>query len=153
MLLPTLDLLAKVLNRSNVVCQALPRQHREFDLGDIQPTRMLRGVVDLQAVDQGFGLLRQKHFIERGWCVRIEVIHHQDDFLGIGILLFKHLPHEQRPILLSPVFGYLQIPFAAQRLVTNEKIATAPFLLSVIFSWPPPLLSTLGSAFVPYPML
>ncbi len=56
MLLPALDLLAKILNRSNVVCQALPRQHTQFDLGDIQPTRMLRGVVDLQAVDQGFGL-------------------------------------------------------------------------------------------------
>jgi hypothetical protein len=34
---------------------------------------MFRGVVDLQAVDQGFGLLRRKDFIERGSRVGVKL--------------------------------------------------------------------------------
>lgn len=56
LILPLVRLLTEFLHGCNVVCQALPRQHTQFNLGNIQPTRMLRGVVDLQAVDQGFGL-------------------------------------------------------------------------------------------------
>jgi len=51
LILPLLRLLTKFLNSRNVVGKALPCQHTQFDLGNIQPTRMLRGVVDLQAVD------------------------------------------------------------------------------------------------------
>jgi hypothetical protein len=41
MLLPTLDLLAKLLNCGNVVGQTLPRQHTQFDLGNIEPARIV----------------------------------------------------------------------------------------------------------------
>ena len=37
MILPTLNLLTEFLNSCNVVGQALPRQHTQFDLGDIEP--------------------------------------------------------------------------------------------------------------------
>jgi|GEM_PF-4409620 len=65
MLLPTLNLLTEFLNSRNIVGQALPRQHTQFDLGNIEPTRMLRGVVDLQTVDQRFSLFRRKDLIKR----------------------------------------------------------------------------------------
>ena len=80
MVLPKLYLLTKVLNGGNVVGQALPCQHAEFNLRDIEPTGMLRGVVDLQAIGQGFSLFRREHFVERGGRVGIEVIHRHDHF-------------------------------------------------------------------------
>lgn len=51
-LVPTLDLLTAFPNGSNVVGQALPRQHTQFDLGNSEPTRVFGRVMDLQAVDQ-----------------------------------------------------------------------------------------------------
>ena len=88
LILPLLRLLTEVLYGCNVVRQALPRQHTQFDLGNIQPTRMLRRVVDLQAVDQRFGLFRRKDLIKRSGRVCIEIVpypgqlwEHQDSVL------------------------------------------------------------------------
>lgn len=133
MLLPTLDLLAKLLNCGNVVGQTLPRQHTQFDLGNIEPARMLRGIVDLQTVDQGFGLLRRKHFIKRSRRMRIQIVHHQNDFLRLRIVFFQHLLHEACPVLLCPVFGHFQVAFASQRLIGNEEVGTSLFLIGVVF--------------------
>ena len=54
--LPKLYLLAEVLNGGNIVGQALTRQHTQFNLGNSEPVRVLRRVVDLQTIGQGFGL-------------------------------------------------------------------------------------------------
>ena len=86
MILPTLHLPTQFLNGGNIVGQSLPRQHREFDLGNVEPGCMLGRVVDFQAVDEGFGLLWRKDFVERGGRVGIEIV--QDDFLRFRILLF-----------------------------------------------------------------
>src|SRR5437588_6141093 len=64
----------------------------------------------------------------------IEVIHDQDDFLGIGILLVKNFLHESCPILFGPVFSYLEIALPSERLISNEEIGTALFLIGVVFS-------------------
>src|SRR5260221_221668 len=82
MLLPTLNLLTEFLNSGNVMGQALPRQHTQFDLGNIQPTRMLRRVVDLQAVDQCFGLLWWEDLVERSGCVRLEIVPYPGQLWG-----------------------------------------------------------------------
>jgi hypothetical protein len=73
LLLPVLNLLAEVLDSRDVVGQALSGQHREFDLGNIQPTGMLGGVMDLQPVREGLGLFRRKDFVERGGRVRLRL--------------------------------------------------------------------------------
>jgi hypothetical protein len=49
-ILPALHLLTQFLNGGNVVRQALLRQHREFDLSNVEPTRVLRGVMNLQPI-------------------------------------------------------------------------------------------------------
>src|SRR2546421_2621305 len=46
-ILPALNLLTKLLNRGDVVRQTLPRQHTQFDLGDVDSARMFGRVVDL----------------------------------------------------------------------------------------------------------
>jgi hypothetical protein len=115
MLLPLLGLLTEILDGGNVVSKALPCQYTQFDLGNIQPTRMLRGVVNFQAVDQGFGLLRRKHFIERGGRVRIQIVHHQDNFLCFRILLSSHIIGE-----LERVCDYLIVLSASRVQLTGD---------------------------------
>jgi hypothetical protein len=50
LLLPALNLPTQLLDGGNVVGQALPCEHREFNLGDVEPTGVLGGVMDLQPV-------------------------------------------------------------------------------------------------------
>ena len=71
-ILPLLSLLAERLNGRNIVSQTLPCQYAQLNLSDVEPTRVLGSVVDLHAVRQSFGLLRLKHFRERG----LWLIHH-----------------------------------------------------------------------------
>src|SRR6266702_4748725 len=133
MVLPALHLPTKFLDSGNVVSQALPRQHTEFNLRDVQPTRVLGGVMDLQPVREGLGLFRRKDFVERGWRVRIEVVHHDHHLARFGIVLFEHFSHEQRPVLLRAVFRDFQIAFARQWLIGNEQVGTTLFFVGVVF--------------------
>src|SRR5215471_10863142 len=71
--------LPEILNRGNAVSQTLPSQHTEFDLRDIEPARVLGGIVDLKTVDQSSGLFGWKDFVERGRGMRIQVAHDGDD--------------------------------------------------------------------------
>src|SRR5215213_9559390 len=66
--------------------QALPLQRTQLDLGHVQPTAMLGGVVDLQPVSQALGLGWREGLVERGGRVRVEVVHDQHDLLGVGIV-------------------------------------------------------------------
>src|SRR6266700_3313899 len=129
MVLPALHLPTKFLDSGNVVSQALPRQHTEFNLRDVQPVR------------EGLGLFPRKDFVERGGRVRIEVVHHDHHLARFRIVFFQHLLHEQRPIFLRAVLSYFEGAFACQRLIGNEQIGAAFFFITVVF---PRNLSRLG---------
>nr|WP_244422454.1 hypothetical protein [Ktedonobacter racemifer] len=66
--------------------------------------------------------------------MRIEVIHHDDHFSGIGILFFKNLLHEARPVLLGAVLSHLQVALARQWFIGNKQIRAALFFVGVIFA-------------------
>ena len=66
--------------------QALAGQGGEFDLGDVEPGAVLGGVVDLQALGEGVGLGRFECLVERADGVGVEVVHHQHDLLGVGVV-------------------------------------------------------------------
>ena len=87
MLLPALNLLTKLINRSDIVRQTLPRQHAPFDLSNIEPTRMFRGVVDLYSLGQGMRLSGRKDFVERGRGVRIRLSITTTTFAASGYFL------------------------------------------------------------------
>ena len=74
MILPTLHLPTEFLDGGEVVGQTLLCQNTQFDLGNVELTGMLGGVVDFQAVDEGFSLLWWKDFVERSGCARIEIV-------------------------------------------------------------------------------
>ncbi len=106
--LPLLGLPTEFRDGRNIVSQALACQDTKFNLGNVEPTRMFGGVVDFQAVDQGIGLFRRKHFVEGGRSVGIEVVHHYHDFCNLGVVLFEDLLREERPVLLGALLGHFQ---------------------------------------------
>lgn len=73
---------------------------------------MLGGVVDLQAICQGFGLFWWKDLVERGGRVGIEVVHQHDHLRGFRIVFFENLLHEERPVFLGALLGHRETPLA-----------------------------------------
>jgi hypothetical protein len=74
--------------------ETLARQSSEFDLGHIQPTPMQRGVMDFQFGRETTRFGGREGVVKGGRGVSGEVVHHQDDFLGVGILDVDHVLHE-----------------------------------------------------------
>ena len=66
--------------------QALPGEDTEFQFGDIEPTPVFGGVVNLQALRQAPGRFRIEGFVERTQLMGVKVIADQSDAVGLGIL-------------------------------------------------------------------
>lgn len=103
--------------------QALAIQRREFNLGHIEPTRMLGGVMHLKALAESTRLGSGKDFIEGRKRVRIEIVQHQDDLVGSRIVLLSQLADKLSPFLFGPLHrrhGHARADqwFAGQKHVT-----------------------------------
>jgi thioesterase superfamily protein len=64
--------------------ETLPGQNGQFRFRHVEPAAVLGRVVPLEALDEAAGLLRRERLVERGWCVRVEVVLDQHDPLGAG---------------------------------------------------------------------
>ena len=62
--------------------QALAREHAQFNPGHVQPTAVLRRVVDLHAARQPVGFCGRERFVEADAAVGVERVHHPHDLLG-----------------------------------------------------------------------
>src|SRR5713226_7000068 len=77
--LPGGDLASQLCLRTDAAVQTLPREDREFDLGHVQPTAMLRRVVEFQLLHQTSRLGWLKDVIKDRWCMGIEGIKKQNN--------------------------------------------------------------------------
>lgn len=68
------DMFAERVLVGNSLRQAHVRQDGQLDFGDIEPTAVLGGVVNLQPLRQASGRVRGEGFVERAQLVSIEVI-------------------------------------------------------------------------------
>jgi hypothetical protein len=68
MILPTLNLLTEFLDGHNIASQTLPCQYNQFDLGNIEPARMLGGVSWPRGAFQGVWRLSSGPGGERQGC-------------------------------------------------------------------------------------
>ena len=66
--------------------QALPVQRREFNLGHVQLTGVLGGVMHLKPAAQPARLFHREALVKGGQGVRVEIIQHQHDLVGAGIV-------------------------------------------------------------------
>src|SRR5437867_5020360 len=69
------DLLFERFQIRQAASQTLTLKDAQFDFGHIEPTAMLRGVMELQLPENPPRFLRRKSFIEGGWLMGVELIH------------------------------------------------------------------------------
>jgi hypothetical protein len=81
---PVSDNRLHTLHRGQALIQALAPQDREFDLGHVQPTAVLRRGVELQPVQHAPSLFRRKSIIQGSRRVRIQVVQDHLDQRRIG---------------------------------------------------------------------
>lgn len=81
------------------------------------------GVVDLQSAGQGEGLLGRERLVERGDAVGVEVVHHQDDLVRVGVVDGQQVVDAVGPVDAGPGrFGVGAAP-SAQWLGPDEDRA------------------------------
>ena len=72
--------------------EAAPLKDADLDLGHVEPTAMLGGVMHLEAAGDPTGFGGRVHLIQAGQRVGVEVVLHQADVLSLGIDLIGQPP-------------------------------------------------------------
>ena len=66
--------------------KGLAREDGEFDFSHVEPRAMFWRVIDFETIEQTSCRVGLKSFVESGGFMRIEMITHQHDFFGSGVL-------------------------------------------------------------------
>jgi hypothetical protein len=96
--------------------QTLAQKGAQFDLLYVQPTAVLRRVMDLQFVGQALGLRWRERLVERGRRVDVELVRHQHDALGSRVVDIGEFLDTSRPIEPGPLIANADLAPAPQRL-------------------------------------
>ena len=83
--LPGINLAAHGLDAVDAPVQALADHEVDLSLSHVQRAAVLGRVKKLEAVLQRFGLLGGKRLVQRARGVRVQVVHHRCDALGIKV--------------------------------------------------------------------
>src|SRR5690242_3781793 len=95
------------------------------------------GVMDLQLFDEAARLGGREGGVQGGWCMDVEVVHHQHEALGVWVVPIHHVTHQVRPVLQGAPLGHLDMPPAAQRLADQKQVTDAVAYILVVFTpWP-----------------
>src|SRR5712691_10448833 len=117
--------------------QALPGEHGKLDLGHVQPAAMLGGVVQLQPIGQPLGLGWLERLIQRRGGVGVEVVLHQHDLLGAGVVDLEQVLDAVCPVDAGAPVADHDVAPAAQRLADHKQVADpAALVLIVLPGWP-----------------
>ncbi len=122
----------------DTAAQALTREDAELQLRDVEPTAVDRGGVECELVRQALGLGRWEGRVERARRVRVEVVEHQHDALGLGIVLVDQLLDQARPVAPGALGGDANLALAAERLAGDEHIRDAVADVLVVVAGLPP---------------
>ena len=68
---------------------------------------------------------RLERIIQRTKRVRVEIVQHQADLLGVRVRFINQPAHLQSEVLLGATLGHLDMPPASFRLTEHEQIASA----------------------------
>src|SRR6266568_8270534 len=89
-------------------CQALALQDTDLDLGHVQPTGMVRRVVELDPAQQCRGRLYTEHFFEARAQMRVEVVQDQVNLACLGISPVQQPADEAHEVDLGTASGDLR---------------------------------------------
>src|SRR5215210_5644969 len=137
LLFPRLRFLGKRISIGDALVETLPSEHRELDLGHVQPRAVLGGVMDLQLGSDAPCLGRGERFIQGGGGMGVEVVHYQNDSLGIGIVDVDQLLYEMRPVQLRPPLGDADVTPAGQGFGDDEEVGRPLALVLVVVTGRP----------------
>src|SRR5262245_7718624 len=93
---------------------------------------MLGCVMKLDRVQQAAGLGGRKRLIQAGPVVGIQVVLHQPDLLGLGVIPVHQLLHAPRIVLAGAPLTDPDMTPAAQRLAQQQLVADALALVLVV---------------------
>ena len=96
--LPRLSVLAYRVDRRDATIEPWRCQDTQCDLGALQPTAVLRCVVEIQASCASAGLFGCKGLLERGELRRVELSAHHGPLVGIRITVLKEVLALVRPV-------------------------------------------------------
>lgn len=85
--------------------QTLADEHRELAFGNVEPTSMFRGVMDLEAMGQPSRLFGGICFVEAGGGVDVEVVAHQTDLGRRRVDVVRQVPQKRRTIHRRSTLG------------------------------------------------
>ena len=95
----------------------------KLDFRDVQPAAMLRRVVELKLASDTTRLFRRECLVERSFDVRVEVVHHKNDFLLVRIDVVCQITNLFCPILGRPMLANAHVVDAGQRFDECEDAA------------------------------
>src|SRR5487761_892458 len=130
---PGTNLLRKCLRVGDAPFQALLVQDRQLDLGHVQPTTVLGRVMEFQAISNPLGLLRLEGFVERGLAVRVQIVQHHPDDLGLREMDIHQLLHLAGEVQLGALRRHRDMAPTGQWLEVHEQVRhPVPLVLVVI---------------------
>ena len=132
---PCLGFLPQGLQIRNPPVQALAGEDTEFQFGDIEPTPVFGGVVNLQALRQAPGRFRIEGFVERTQLMGVKVIADQSDAVGLGILDLQEVLNLLRPVDGGPLRADVDLAVTLEGCGEHKDIRGAVTLIFIIFPW------------------
>src|SRR5579859_2730949 len=127
-----LNMVPQMLEVLHTLGQTTALKHADLDLGHIQPTSMFGGIMHLQTLPNALSLLWWIRLIQAGCCMRIEIIHHQTNALGLRVDLIDQPADGLGKIQPGASLTHLQAAKARQWLDKDKQISGPQSLILVI---------------------
>src|SRR2546427_3878521 len=128
---PCADLAAQPIGVVQAAIEALTIQNADVDFCHVEPTGVLGGVMELQAVQQPSRFIRRKRLVQGSPRMGVEVIEHQTHAYGLGIMRVYQFPDAFGPVPFGPACRDPYMTPSSQRFATHKLIAN-PFALICI---------------------
>ena len=119
---------------SDAPLQALASKDAQFDLGHVEPTAMLGGVMELQLLPQAMGFCRRKGLIERSRFVGVEIVQDDPNHLRLRVAFIDQPFQLVGEVLHRALSGHFHVPPARLRLTAEEDIPRAIALVFIIIA-------------------
>src|SRR5215207_8387322 len=129
---PRTHFLGKRFSVGDALIQTLASEHRELDLGHVQPRAVLGCVMNLQLTSDAPGLGGGERFIQGGGSMGVEVVQNQHDLLGLWVVDVYQLLYAMCPVELGPPLGDTDVTPAGQGLTNDEEVGRPLTLVLVV---------------------
>src|SRR5215207_58873 len=117
---------------ADAAAEALARQHRELQLGHVEPTAVDRGVVELQLPEDAPGLVGRERLVERARGVGVQVVQADADAVGVREVAIDQVAHLPGEVVLGALVGDVHMSPGPERLGDQEEIRGSLALVLVV---------------------